>query len=96
MYVYDNKVFTYIKNLTPSDRGELEITDVNNFYVRDGLMTCQMLESWWSDAGTFESLLKSSSLVANKKLCSCDSKPKEPLPKVSAEGEFGHGKISER
>ena len=71
LYVYDNKVFNYIKNLTPSDRGELEITDVNNFYVRDGLMICQLLESWWSDAGTFESLLKASSLVANKKLCTC-------------------------
>ena len=68
LYVYDNKVFNYIKNLTPSDRGELEITDVNNFYVRDGLMTCQRLKSWWSDAGTFESLLKASTLVANKKI----------------------------
>ena len=71
LYVYDNKVFNYIKNLTPSDRGELEITDVNNFYVKDGLMSCHFLKSWWSDAGTFESLLKASSLVANKKLCSC-------------------------
>lgn len=71
LYMYDNKVFSYIKNLTPSERGELEITDVNNFYVRDGLMSCQLLESWWSDAGTFESLLKASSLVANKKLCEC-------------------------
>ena len=71
LYVYDNKVFNYIKNLTPSERGELEITDVNNFYVKDGLMTCQLLESWWSDAGTFKSLLKASSLVANKKLCEC-------------------------
>jgi glucose-1-phosphate thymidylyltransferase len=69
--MYDNQVFNYIKNLTPSERGELEITDVNNFYVRDGLMTCQVLQSWWSDAGTFESLLKASSLVANKKLCEC-------------------------
>lgn len=74
LYVYDNKVFSYIKNLTPSDRGELEITDVNNFYVKDNKMTCQILESWWSDAGTFESLLKASSLVANKKLCNCESK----------------------
>ena len=71
LYIYDNRVFNYIKNLTPSERGELEITDVNNFYVKDGLMTCQVLESWWSDAGTFESLLKASSLVANKKLCEC-------------------------
>tara|TARA_R110002012_G_scaffold213472_4_gene384603 strand:- start:552 stop:1292 length:741 start_codon:yes stop_codon:yes gene_type:complete len=71
LYVYDKKVFDYIKNLKPSERGELEITDVNNLYVKDGLMTCQVLESWWSDAGTFESLLNASSLVAKKKLCEC-------------------------
>jgi glucose-1-phosphate thymidylyltransferase len=77
LYVYDNTVFNYIKNLTPSDRGELEITDVNNFYVKDKLMSCHFLSSWWSDAGTFESLLKASSLVANKKLCSCTSENDE-------------------
>jgi glucose-1-phosphate thymidylyltransferase len=83
LYVYDNTVFNYIKNLTPSDRGELEITDVNNFYVKDGLMTCQVLDSWWSDAGTFDSLLKASALVANAKLCTCDNKKSEPIPKIS-------------
>tara|TARA_Y100000310_G_scaffold303153_1_gene341217 strand:+ start:3007 stop:3816 length:810 start_codon:yes stop_codon:yes gene_type:complete len=97
LYVYDSKVFNYIKNLTPSDRGELEITDVNNFYVRDGLMTCQVLESWWSDAGTFDSLLKASSLVANKKLCMCnDKKESSPQQIVTASGEFGKTKVSER
>ena len=99
LYVYDNKVFNYIKNLTPSDRGELEITDVNNFYVRDGLMTCQRLKSWWSDAGTFESLLKASSLVANKKLCVCDDplEPKKPMTYAGASGEFGGDiRMSER
>ena len=97
LYVYDSNVFSYIKNLTASDRGELEITDVNNFYVRDSLMTCQRLESWWSDAGTFESLLKASTLVANKKLCVCESKD-EIIPSMvaSASGEFGATKISER
>ena len=69
---------------------------VNNFYVRDGLMTCQVLESWWSDAGTFDSLLKASSLVANKKLCACNDTVKEPLPKVGSMGEFGTVKMSER
>ena len=96
LYVYDNKVFNYIKNLTPSDRGELEITDVNNFYVRDGLMTCQVLKSWWSDAGTFESLLKASSLVANKRLCECPNQKPKPLPRVSPTGEFGKTRISEK
>ena len=98
LYVYDNKVFNYIKNLTPSDRGELEITDVNNFYVRDGLMTCQRLKSWWSDAGTFESLLKASTLVANKKLCVCDdtSESKKGVGPAGPNGEFGSIRHSER
>ena len=98
LYVYDNKVFNYIKNLTPSDRGELEITDVNNFYVRDGLMTCQRLTSWWSDAGTFESLLKASTLVANKKLCVCDdtSESKKGIGPAGPNGEFGSIRHSER
>tara|TARA_R110000782_G_scaffold91084_3_gene174304 strand:+ start:488 stop:1300 length:813 start_codon:yes stop_codon:yes gene_type:complete len=98
LYVYDNKVFNYIKNLTPSDRGELEITDVNNFYVRDGLMTCQRLTSWWSDAGTFESLLKASTLVANKKLCVCDdtSESKKGVGPAGPNGEFGSIRHSER
>lgn len=97
LYVYDNTVFNYIKNLTPSDRGELEITDVNNFYVRDGLMTCQVLESWWSDAGTFSSLLKASTLVANKKLCVCEPIDENtPRMIASASGEFGTTKISEK
>ena len=93
-----DKIFyiNYIKNLTPSDRGELEITDVNNFYVRDGLMTCQVLKSWWSDAGTFESLLKASSLVANKRLCECPNQKPKPLPRVSPTGEFGKTRISEK
>ena len=82
LYVYDSTVFSYIKGLTPSDRGELEITDVNNFYVKDRLMSCHFLGSWWSDAGTFESLLKASSLVANKKLCTCQTKKIEPLPSI--------------
>jgi glucose-1-phosphate thymidylyltransferase len=82
LYVYDSTVFSYIKSLTPSDRGELEITDVNNFYVKDRLMSCHFLESWWSDAGTFESLLKASSLVANKKLCTCPTKKIEQLPSI--------------
>lgn len=96
LYVYDNKVFNYIKNLTPSDRGELEITDVNNFYVKDRLMSCHFLNSWWSDAGTFESLLKASSLVANKKLCECPNQKSKPLPRVSPTGEFGKTRISEK
>ncbi len=64
VYFYDNSVFEIIKSLKPSDRGELEITDVNNHYINRGEMTWNELEGWWTDAGTFESLLRASNLVA--------------------------------
>jgi glucose-1-phosphate thymidylyltransferase len=64
IYFYDASVFDIIKTLEPSARGELEITDVNNAYIRCGAMTWNELEGWWTDAGTFESLLRASNLVA--------------------------------
>ena len=64
IYLYDARVFDIIQTLEPSDRGELEITDVNNWYIRDGTMTFEVLEGWWTDAGTFESLLRAANLVA--------------------------------
>ena len=64
IYLYDARVFDIVKTLKPSERGELEITDVNNAYVKDGTMTWEMLDGWWTDAGTFESLLRASVLVA--------------------------------
>jgi len=64
IYMYDARVFEIIKTLEPSDRGELEITDVNNWYIRDSSMTCEVLDGWWTDAGTFESLLRAANLVA--------------------------------
>ena len=64
IYMYDARVFDIIKTLEPSDRGELEITDVNNWYIRDGSMTYEVLDGWWTDAGTFESLLRAANLVA--------------------------------
>jgi len=63
-YMYDDTVFDKIETLVPSGRGELEITDVNNAYIREGTMTFSYLEGWWTDAGTFESLLRASNLVA--------------------------------
>lgn len=66
IYLYDNTVFDIIKTLKPSDRGELEITDVNNTYINKGEMTWEVLDGWWTDAGTFGSLLKASQLVAEK------------------------------
>ena len=64
IYMYDPRVFEIISDLKPSGRGELEITDVNNAYIKRGEMTWDELEGWWSDAGTFESLLHASNLVA--------------------------------
>ena len=64
IYFYDNSVFDVIRTLVPSGRGELEITDVNNHYIRRGEMTWNELDGWWTDAGTFESLLRASNLVA--------------------------------
>ncbi len=64
IYFYDGGVFDVIKTLKPSERGELEITDVNNHYINRGEMTWNKLEGWWTDAGTFESLLHATNLVA--------------------------------
>ena len=64
IYMYDSTVFEIIKTLKPSGRGELEITDVNNAYIERGEMTWEGLEGWWTDAGTFESLLLANQLVA--------------------------------
>ncbi|MBW2039390.1 MAG: NTP transferase domain-containing protein [Deltaproteobacteria bacterium] len=64
IYMYDNTVFDIIKTLKPSGRGELEITDVNNAYIERGQLTWEILDGWWTDAGTFDSLLRASQLVA--------------------------------
>jgi len=64
IYMYDEAVFEIIRTLKPSDRGELEITDVNNAYISRDEMTWDELQGWWTDAGTFESLLHASNLVA--------------------------------
>ncbi len=66
LYMYDNQVFDVIKTLKPSERGELEITDVNNFYVRQGTATYEVLEGFWSDAGKFESLFKAAEFLRKK------------------------------
>jgi glucose-1-phosphate thymidylyltransferase len=63
IYMYDPMVFDIIKTLKPSERGELEITDVNNAYIRQGKMQYDILDGWWTDAGTFESLIRASNLV---------------------------------
>jgi len=64
IYMYDATVFEKIRTLVPSGRGELEITDVNNAYIREGSMSFSFLDGWWTDAGTFDSLLRAANLVA--------------------------------
>jgi len=63
-YIYDPQVFGIIKTLKPSDRGEMEITDVNNAYIDKGEMAFEEVEGEWTDAGTFDSLLRASNLIA--------------------------------
>lgn len=68
LYMYDSDVFEITRTLKPSNRGELEITDVNNEYIRRGAMTYSIIDGWWTDAGTFESLYRASKLVAEDKI----------------------------
>ena len=67
IYLYDETVFDKTRTLKPSARGELEITDVNNAYIREGTMTFSYLDGWWTDAGTFDSLLRAANLVHETK-----------------------------
>lgn len=64
IYMYDSTVFDKIGTLRPSGRGELEVTDINNLYLEEGTLTYSILEGWWTDAGTFESLRHATNLVA--------------------------------
>ena len=66
IYMYDQQVFDIIKMLKPSGRGELEITDVNNAYIKKGQAEYDFLDGWWSDCGTHDSLLRANNLVAEK------------------------------
>lgn len=66
IYFYDAVVFEIIRTLKPSGRGELEITDVNNAYIARGQMAFDVLEGWWTDAGTFDSLVRANELVAQE------------------------------
>lgn len=66
-YIYNKDVFNIIKTLKPSHRGELEITDVNNYYIKKGKMDCRILKGQWTDAGTFDSLVKASLMMQKNK-----------------------------
>lgn len=67
-YLYDHDVFQVVKTLKPSARGELEITDVNNYYIQKGLMEASFVEGQWTDAGTFESLFKAGRIARSLSL----------------------------
>jgi glucose-1-phosphate thymidylyltransferase len=81
IYMYDGTVFDKIRQLVPSGRGELEITDVNNAYIREGTMSFSYLDGWWTDAGTFDSLLRAGNLVA----ASAGSHEARSVPVLAAE-----------
>jgi len=66
IYMYDRRVFDFCRRLKPSSRGELEITDVNNAYIKEGDLFYDVLDGWWTDAGTFESLYHANELVARE------------------------------
>ena len=67
IYMYDNRAYSFIQKLQPSKRGELEVTDLNNCYLKEGTMTCEVMKEWWVDAGTsFNELLRASNLVAQE------------------------------
>jgi glucose-1-phosphate thymidylyltransferase len=73
VYFYDSDVFGVIRTLKPSARNELEITDVNNHYLRAGTLQCDRLAGWWTDAGTFESLRAASELVTGRAASAADA-----------------------
>lgn len=65
IYMYDIQVYDFIRALKPSERGELEVTDLNNLYLKKKILTCEIMEGWWVDAGTsFDELLRANNLVS--------------------------------
>jgi glucose-1-phosphate thymidylyltransferase len=78
IYMYDRQVFDYIRTLKPSGRGEFEITDVNNAYIKQGTLTYDILDGWWTDAGTFESLHRAGIMVAEGGANHVDAQTRQP------------------
>jgi glucose-1-phosphate thymidylyltransferase len=79
LYMYDASVFDIIRTLKPSARGELEITDVNNAYIERNEMAYAIVDGWWSDAGTFESLLRCNILVASQSEANAEEIPQAAI-----------------
>ncbi len=82
IYMFDASVFDIIRTLKPSDRGELEVTDVNNHYIERGEMSWTVLDGWWTDAGTFESLHEASNLVWQYRANNPEITPGVPHPSL--------------
>jgi len=85
IYMFDSQVFDIIRTLRPSGRGELEITDVNNDYIARGEMSWAMLDGWWTDAGTFESLHEATNLVWRYRANNPEIVPGVPHPSLRTE-----------
>ena len=68
LYIFDNKCFDYIRTCKPSARGELEISDVQNQYIKEGKMKWEILDGFWTDAGKFETLFQANAYWAKKKI----------------------------
>jgi len=66
LYFYDSSAFKILKNIEPSDRGELEVTDLNNYYLGSGSLTCELVKGFWRDAGVPDSLFTASQFARNK------------------------------
>src|SRR5438093_241161 len=79
LYMYDHTIFDIVRTLKPSGRGELEITDVNNAYIDRNDMTYGIVDGWWSDAGTFDSLLRTNILVASQHDMNSEEIPQDAL-----------------
>ncbi|UCE19529.1 MAG: NTP transferase domain-containing protein [Gemmatimonadota bacterium] len=75
IYMYDSDVFDIIRDLAPSERGQLEITDVNNAYIERGTLTYDIYDGWWTDAGTFESLFHANTHIARQHIASESASP---------------------
>ena len=83
IYMYDEEVFNIVKTLKPSNRGELEISDVNNIYIKNGTLEYDILRGYWTDAGTFESLFQANQLVRSKCHSRESGNPMDPRLKHS-------------
>ena len=94
IYLYDAQVFDIIKTLKPSERGELEITDVNNAYIRQGQMAYDILDGWWTDAGLPETLYRATTLIRERELAHANSDGQARTADHRSEGRAARRSVS--